>query len=107
MNREEYLRQFAGITREMYRITEAKNSDYSSQGDALENFTSIERFREKVKAIDGIHVRMTDKFMRFGHLLDREGKVSDESIEDTLLDLANYSIIAVIHLRSLRGQPEP
>lgn len=40
-------------------------------------------------------IRMGDKFRRFAHLIDNEASVSDESIDDTLLDLAGYALMTV------------
>lgn len=44
-------------------------------------------------------VRIGDKFNRFGNLIRKENKVSDESMEDTLLDMANYAIMTVMWMR--------
>lgn len=43
-------------------------------------------------------VRMEDKLNRARTLNRKEAMVNDEKITDTLLDLANYAIIAVIEL---------
>jgi hypothetical protein len=37
-----------------------------------------------------------DKYLRIEQLMESEAKVADESIEDTLLDLANYAIMEVV-----------
>jgi hypothetical protein len=44
-------------------------------------------------------VRIEDKLNRARTLSKRERLVQDEKIEDTLLDLANYAILAVIELK--------
>ena len=43
-------------------------------------------------------IRLEDKLSRFGTLIRREAKVPDESIRDTLIDLANYAIMTVMEL---------
>lgn len=43
-------------------------------------------------------VRMEDKLNRARTLNQKEAMVNDEKITDTLLDLANYAIIAAIEL---------
>ena len=44
-------------------------------------------------------VRMHDKLERFINLVQKEvSKVSDESMRDTLLDLANYAIMTVMYI---------
>jgi hypothetical protein len=44
-------------------------------------------------------VRMMDKMSRISTLLDKKAQVSDESIEDTLEDLANYAIIMKSYIK--------
>ena len=46
-------------------------------------------------------IRLSDKLARFkklSHLCDYEGAVEDESIRDTLIDLANYALMTVMEL---------
>lgn len=43
-------------------------------------------------------IRLEDKLSRLKALIKTENKV-DESIEDTLMDLANYSIMTLIELK--------
>ena len=45
-------------------------------------------------------VRLEDKLNRARTLSTQEALVNDEKIEDTLLDMANYAILAVIELRN-------
>jgi hypothetical protein len=48
-------------------------------------------------AMNGIVVRMHDKMTRLGHLYYKNIDTPNyESIEDTLLDLANYAIIGLL-----------
>jgi len=44
-------------------------------------------------------IRLEDKFNRFKNLIKNEAKVKDETIEDTLLDMANYAIMTVVELK--------
>lgn len=89
MNRVEKFRE---ITKGMSDLYERKNSDYGGS------------FEESVKefgAVAGI-VRISDKFNRLKSLLlrDREQKVSDESVSDTLTDMACYCIMLKIELEN-------
>lgn len=74
---------------------EKKNNDY---GDSF----------AKVRTIvpDAIMVRIYDKVNRLETLLKKENKqlVNDESIEDTLIDLANYCIMEVIERNLEKNQ---
>lgn len=83
------VEMFKNITTEMLKIYEAKNTDYgSSVHDTYEDF-----------GIVAYLVRMQDKMNRLKQLSKSKAKVLDEKIEDTLIDLANYSILALIELK--------
>lgn len=70
---------------EIYTI---KNHDY---GD------SFAETYKKLGIISAI-TRITDKVNRLQSLCTKEQKVKDESIEDTLRDLANYALMTLIEL---------
>jgi hypothetical protein len=46
-------------------------------------------------AMNGLRVRMYDKLARLSHLGDNDTP-NYESVEDTLIDLANYAIIGLL-----------
>lgn len=47
--------------------------------------------------LNGLRVRMHDKMARLNHIIENpEVDVNDESIKDTLVDLMNYSAIAIL-----------
>ena len=73
---------------EIYR---RKNADY---GDSFG-----ETFR-KLGIISAV-TRITDKVNRLQSLCVHAAQVHDESVKDTLLDLANYAIMSVIELERL------
>ena len=45
-------------------------------------------------------VRLDDKLHRFKQLIKQEAEVKDESITDTLMDLANYAIMTIIEIEN-------
>lgn len=47
-------------------------------------------------ALNGLRVRMHDKLARINHLIDSGVEPSNESLRDSFLDLANYSIIGLL-----------
>lgn len=80
--------QLLNYLNEIYR---AKNKDY---GDAFG------KSHEKYGAIAGL-TRINDKFNRLEELiLSGEQLVEDETVLDTLLDLANYSIMLYMEVES-------
>jgi len=68
-------------------LARKKNADYAGEADPLKNFRRYGAF--------GVAVRLDDKICRLGTLLQKLGgpEVADESIEDTCLDIVNYSWI--------------
>jgi len=92
--------EFDNLLKRMGKIFDAKNKDYSN-GNLYKNFFESERI--KISPSKGVILRMLDKVSRICNLINKERfEVKDESIEDTLLDLANYSLIAILVLRKER-----
>lgn len=81
--------KFKQITDEMVKLYERKNSDYGS---------SIHDTYMKYGAVAYL-VRMEDKINRVRSLTQNNNqKVEDEKIHDSLVDLANYSILMLLEL---------
>lgn len=77
------LTQLKAVQKEGYELFEKKNKDY---GDAFANYGSI-----------GVLVRIGDKIQRLMSISQNEIRcVSDESLRDTLIDLHNYSAMAIM-----------
>ena len=81
---------FRDICLGLNHLYDAKNQDY---GDAFAK--SLEKYGLTMTCI-----RLADKLSRFKALaVDRkEQKVNDESIRDTLMDFANYTILTLVEL---------
>lgn len=84
------------IFKEMFSTYVKKNADY---GNSFEK--SIKKFGLVASA-----VRLSDKLERFSNLISSDAQVKDESIEDTLLDMANYAAMTVLYLRKTRKDNE-
>lgn len=116
MNKKQYLEFHEDFCKKMIEVTKAKNADYSGAGDdPFNNFRHIGNFVQTpgVVAI-GFLTRMSDKFSRIGSFISNGTlQVKDESVEDTLHDLANYCALFAGYLRSERlknasiGRPAP
>ena len=86
------------ICKGLNKIYEQKNHDY---GDSFHD-----TFVDEGMAM--ARIRLSDKLGRFKKL-SRDGseqKVNDESIRDTLLDLANYAIMTVMEMDILAEENE-
>lgn len=75
--------QMKHLQSEALALFKRKNQDY---GDSFANFGAV-----------GVMVRMTDKLARFASVSSRGvSLVDDENLRDTLVDLANYSLMAIM-----------
>jgi hypothetical protein len=73
-----------------------KNHDYSADKDPLSNLRECEGFG--VDAFKGTMVRLSDKWSRLKQLSQKEARVKNESIMDTLMDMSVYSLLAIVLL---------
>jgi hypothetical protein len=46
--------------------------------------------------LNGLRVRMWDKFARINNLIDKQAEAKNEPLADSFKDMANYSIIALL-----------
>lgn len=91
MNRPEQLRQ---VQDEGYELFKRKNSDY---GDAFATYGPI-----------GVIVRLGDKIQRLMSVSRTNLQcVQDETLRDTLIDLHNYSAMAIMLMDEDPPEPPP
>ena len=80
---------FRSYTENLAETLQEKNKAY---GDSFSQ--SVDDYGLKV-----VGIRLSDKYNRIKHLVNNgELKENDESLEDTLLDMAGYSILALKYL---------
>lgn len=81
-------------------ISKDKNRDYTGNSDdPFSNFSSVEAL--EIDTVDGFLTRMMDKMKRiasFAH--NGQLAVKEESVIDTLKDLANYSCLLAGYIES-------
>lgn len=80
------IEMFKEITTEMLNLFDKKNRDYGNSFDI-----SLDE--------DGLlvaKIRVGDKYKRFSQLIKNENLVKEESIRDTLVDMANYAIMTIM-----------
>lgn len=106
MTKEEYLNFAEEFYADCVRINISKNTDYTGGStDPFSNFKSVEVLG--IKAGIGFLTRIMDKMKRISSFVENgELLVKDESVEDTLKDLANYSCLLSGYIKSIK-QKEP
>lgn len=84
------MRLFSEVTKELKELYDSKNSDYGdSFNDLIYEFGLIT-----------VVIRLQDKINRLKTIAKNNGEysVKYETIRDTLMDLANYSIMTLMRL---------
>ena len=89
------MERFREITEEMRTLYERKNADY---GD------SFEKSCDEWGLISCV-IRLSDKIERLESLCrNGETRVEDESLRDTLIDLAKYAVMGIGWLDEINGR---
>lgn len=91
-NYSETITEFKKLQEEMYILFCKKQMDYG-----IENITlgkDISKPQNKTLSLTGVWFRMNDKMQRIINLINN--KAYNESIEDSWIDLANYSLISLL-----------
>ena len=88
--------RFDGILEELKAMHDRKQQDYGTDGDPLANVRASQEFG--VKPWVGSLIRMNDKVTRLKSFI-RKGRLTNESVEDSLIDIAVYSIINLVLYR--------
>lgn len=95
---QEKVNRHKALCDELNQLYDKKNHDY---GDSFH-----ETFIAEGMAMS--RIRLMDKLNRFKKLSknDDGGMVQDESIRDTLLDLANYALMTVLEMEEIKRGTE-
>jgi hypothetical protein len=96
--------EYLELLEEMKDLHIRKNTGYAAagNGDPWYNFRQCGFFG--IPVTDGVVTRMSDKWSRLQSLWKNPDRnLVDEPIEDTLMDLAAYSLILICLLREQKG----
>ena len=87
--------RFHEILETIRELHDKKQHDYGANDDIFANFRLSEL--SGVPAWQGSVIRMGDKYARMSNFIKKgEFKFKEESIKDTLMDMAIYSLITMI-----------
>ena len=96
MTKEHFLQDIQKTYSDGFELLKRKNADYASTNDPYQNFRFAEIVGVPIER--AILVRMSDKLARISNILTKPAEVKDETIEDTLLDLINYTAILKVYI---------
>lgn len=99
-----YEQKYMDVINKLKETFLKKNHDYGSS--VKKNYDKFEAYgkNEGLKYVFG---RIAEKHDRLENLIygDHTNQVTDESIEDTLLDMANYAILAAVSIQEHKTNP--
>lgn len=81
--------EYEQVLEELKDIYKRKNHDYGDSFAIL-----FKKF-----GLQSVIIRLWDKLLRLETLTKEDAQVKDESIQDTLKDLANYCIMALAEMK--------
>jgi hypothetical protein len=111
ISKDDLLRMRARLNAKADWLLLSKGNDYNSKqqenGDTLFNLRAAALLGIVEDPVRGILVRLSDKLMRLSSLTlpGVVRQVNDESIEDTVLDIRNYSDYILAFVKEQRGEP--
>ena len=95
--------RFYALLEEIAELHSRKNHDYAATTDPLSNLRMAETFG--VPAWKGVLIRMSDKWSRITQLVSGK-QPKNESLKDSLLDLAVYSLLTIVLLEEPHVSPD-
>ena len=92
---------FYEVLNEIYELHSKKNSDYgNAYGNTIQEFAKVD---ESHKMANGYALgSIKNKVNRLTTLMSGQKAQVEESIEDSLIDLASYAIMTLVELRNLK-----
>lgn len=102
--KEKYFQFAEQFFAKCLEISKAKNADYTGgAADPFANFKAVEILG--ITTEQGFLTRMMDKMKRIASFAEKgELQVKDESVTDTLRDLANYACLLAGYIESQKEQ---
>ena len=105
--KEDLFKHMEETTQKMNDICRKKNNDYTGIG--VSPFSNFERVENMgiCSTEQGFLTRMTDKMSRIAsYSANVKLLVADEGVEDTLIDMANYSLLMLGYIRQKKQMAE-
>lgn len=101
---EDQSKKYHEMLREIGELHDKKGSDYGTDGDQYANIRASEEFG--IEPWVGAYVRLNDKIARIKTFIQK-GRLQNESVEDSLLDVAVYALNALAIYREGKEPKEP
>ena len=96
-------KEFEDIQSEMFELFLRKQADYGPTNVGMGSAV-VDTDQKAKRSLTGLSVRMNDKIQRLLNLTFNNKEPENESVEDTLIDIANYAVMALIVQRQVWGK---
>ena len=97
------LKEFQTIQKEMLYLFCEKQLDYGPTNIGMGK-SKLKEKKDIQLSMMGLGTRLNDKISRFLNLSMQQKEPNNESIDDTLIDIANYAVMALIVRSKLWGK---
>lgn len=87
------FKEFTAIQQEQLQLFAKKHLDYGFDNISVNG--DMSKKKDQQFALSGLWYRVNDKVQRWKNLIGKE-KINNESLEDSWLDMGNYSIISLL-----------
>ncbi|WP_028125590.1 nucleotide modification associated domain-containing protein [Eremococcus coleocola] len=84
----------SGLTRHREILDKMHQTYITKKGDYGNSFSQTYQKFGQIAAL----VRLWDKMNRLSNLYDKDPQVANESVLDTLYDLANYAVLTIMEM---------
>ena len=99
----ETFKEFRTIQKEMLYLFCEKQLDYGPTNIGMGK-SKVTKEEDVKLSLIGLGTRLNDKTSRLLNLTMHDRKPNNESIDDTLIDIANYAVMALIVRSKLWGK---
>ena len=96
-------KEFEDIQSEMFDLFLRKQADYGPTNVGMGSEV-VDTDDKAKRSLIGLSVRLNDKVQRLLNLTLNNKEPNNESLEDTLIDIANYAVMALIVQRKVWGK---
>ena len=96
-------KEFEDIQSEMFNLFLRKQADYGPTNVGMGSEV-VDTDDKAKRSLIGLSVRLNDKVQRLLNLTMNNKEPNNESLDDTLIDIANYAEMALIVRRKLWGK---
>lgn len=103
---------FESVLIDMVRMNRRKRADYASENDVIQNFRRNANLAwGEFNIFLDCYTMVTRKLLRVQNLMQKGNQPKNEALEDTLIDLAVYSVLLILcyeeHQKQLGGTDDP